>query len=172
MNKLKKIIRTVCPYLAVFAIVWFLSRTVFMLAIIPSSSMENTIQTGDLVLATRYDKKNIERYDIMIFHTIDEPDTYMIKRVIGLPGETIEIMDGKVYVDGVELEDDFILEDMKLADDYYLYEVPEGSYFMLGDNRNNSSDSRYWTNKYVPIGFMDAKAKCILLPFSSIGMLK
>lgn len=133
MSKFLKKIRIVCLCLAVFTIVWFLSRTVFMLAIIPSGSMEYTIQTKDLVLATRYDKNDIERYDIMIFHTIDEPDTYMIKRVIGLPGETIEIMDGKVYADGEELKDDFILEDMELADDYYLYEVPEDSYFMLGD---------------------------------------
>jgi signal peptidase I len=144
---------------------------VIMLNLIPSGSMENTIMTGDLVIATRYDKTNINRYDIMVFIPPDDTSSYYIKRVIGLPGETIVVEDGKVYADGVELDDSFIPEEMKTSGDG-TYEVPEGCYFMLGDNRNHSLDARFWKEKYVPIENMVAKARVIIFPFSDVGSLK
>lgn len=140
-----------------------LFKFVLMFNVIPSSSMESTIMTGDFVIGTRFDAKDIERYDIMVFNAPDEPESYFIKRVIGLPGETIEVRDGKVYADGVELDESFIKEAMDASGDG-TYVVPEECYFMMGDNRNNSSDSRFWNEKYVPLENFVSKAKLVICP--------
>ena len=144
---------------------------VLMLNLIPSGSMENTIMTGDIVVATRYDVDEINRYDVLVFIPPDDSSTYYIKRVIGLPGETILVYNGDVYADGVKLDSSFIPETMGRSGDGE-YVVPDGCYFMMGDNRNHSLDARYWTNKYVPHESIIAKAKYIVFPFTHIGSLK
>lgn len=128
---------------------------------------------GDIVLATRYDtgEDDIKRYDILMFTLSDEPDTTYIKRVIGLPGETVEVKDGRVYTDGVELDDSFTNGPMNRRGDG-TYIVPEGCYFFLGDNRNNSKDSRFWDEKYIPIENIQARAKIIIFPFQNIGLIE
>ena len=143
----KKILKAIGIYIIFAVIVIILFQTVFMLSLIPSSSMEPTIEVNNVVFSTRYDVKedDIERFDILVFIPPDNPDITYIKRVIGLPGETIEVKDGKVYADGVELEDSFIKDSQNHVGDG-VYEVPEGYYFFLGDNRNNSKDSRFWDN--------------------------
>ena len=168
----KKILMALGIY-AVFAIiVLILFHTTFMLSYIPSSSMESTIMTGNVVFSTRYDieEEDLERYDILTFIAPDDPDITYIKRLIGLPGEKIEVKDGKVYADGVELEDSFIKDSQNHVGDG-VYEVPEGCYFFMGDNRNNSKDSRFWNNPYVSVDDIQAKAKCIIFPFSDICSL-
>ncbi len=168
----KKILMALGIY-AVFAIIFIiLFQTVFMLSFIPSGSMEGTIKTNSVVFSTMYDvnEEDLERYDILTFVAPDDPDITYIKRLIGLPGETIEVKEGKVYADGVELDSSFINELQNQAGDG-IYEVPEGCYFFMGDNRNNSNDSRFWDNPYVPIDDIQAKAKCILFPFSNVGSL-
>ena len=142
-----------------------------MLSLIPSSSMADTLLPGDLIISTRYDigMEDIDRYDILIFTLPDEPEQEYIKRVIGLPGETIEIRtNGKVYADDVELDDAFIKEPMEWYDNDNTYVVPEGCYFFLGDNRNHSEDSRYW-GKYVPVENVLAKEKFIIIRLSDFG---
>ena len=168
----KKILKAIGIYIIFAVIVIILFQTVFMLSLIPSSSMEPTIEVNNVVFSTRYDVKeeDIERFDILVFIPPDNPDITYIKRVIGLPGETIEVKDGKVYADGVELEDSFIKDSQNHVGDG-VYEVPEGYYFFLGDNRNNSKDSRFWDNPYVPADDIQAKAKCILFHFADICSL-
>lgn len=143
---------------------------VLMLSFIPSGSMEGTIRTGDVLISSRYDKTDVERYDIMTFIPPDHPEDLYIKRVIGLPGETITVRDGEVYADGVRLDGSFVPEKMGTYGDG-IYEVPEGCYFMLGDNRNHSLDARYWHEKYVPAENMVAKARLTVFPFQNIGSL-
>ncbi len=168
----KKILKAIIIYVILIAIFFVLFQSVFMLSFIPSSSMEGTIQINSVVFSTRYDvdEEDIERFDILVFIPPDNPDITYIKRVIGLPGETIEVKEGKVYADGTELDDSFINGSQNQAGDG-VYEVPEGCYFFMGDNRNNSNDSRFWENPYVPIKDIQAKAKCILFPFSDVGSL-
>lgn len=132
--------------------------------------MENTIMTGDLLIGTRYDRTDISRYDIVVFIPPDEPDEFYIKRVIGLPGETILVEDGKVYADGVLLDDSFIAEDMEIKASQ-TFEVPDGCYFMMGDNRNHSLDSRLWRTKYVPAENIVAKAKLRIYPLNTFGSI-
>lgn len=168
----KKVLIILGVYVFFAIIVLILFNTIFMLSLIPSSSMEHTIEVNNVVFSTRYDVKeeDIERFDILVFVPPDEPDITYIKRVIGLPGESIEVKEGKVYADGVELDDSFIKDSQNQVGDG-VYEVPEGCYFFMGDNRNNSKDSRFWDTPYVPAEDIQAKAKCILFPFSDVGSL-
>ena len=96
---------------------------------------------------------------------------FYIKRVIGLPGETVEVKNGKVYVDGVEMDDSFTNGPMNRRGDG-VYPVPEGCYFFLGDNRNQSKDSRFWKEKYIPIENIQAKAWYIVYPFNRAGHIE
>ena len=133
---------------------------------IPSASMENTIMAGDRVLGFRltYTFSSPERYDVAIFIWPDSdpnakrPD-YYVKRVIGMPGETPEIRNGLVYINGSDtpLRDDFV-KDVPYEENLGPFAIPEGSYFVMGDNRNNSNDSREWMTKYVTEDKMLAKA--------------
>ena len=131
----------------------FITNFIIVNAKVPSGSMENTIMTDDRIIASRltYLFGDPQRGDIVVFKFPDDPQqkTLYVKRIIGLPGETVEIIDGKVYIDGAEepLDDSFTKE--VPVGTYGPFEVPEDSYFMMGDNRNNSSDSRFWENKYV-----------------------
>lgn len=145
-----------------------LFKTVFMLCIIPSASMERTLHIGDILIGTRYDAKKVKRYDVMVFIPPDHPNTYYIKRVIGLPGETITVKDGNVYADGQKLKSSFVNGEMDSSGDG-VYNVPKDHYFMMGDNRNNSEDSRFWAHKYVSIKNMTCHARRIVYPFERFG---
>lgn len=169
MNKFqKKVFIFLLIYAILCATISILFNTVWMLSFIPSESMEDTIRKGDIVIGSRLGtgEQDIKRYDILIFTPLYEADTdTLIKRVIGLPGEVIEIENGKVFADGVELDNDFIKEPQD-DDGDGTYVVPEGCYFFLGDNRNNSYDSRFWDEPYIPFDNIKAKAKYIVFPFS------
>lgn len=119
---------------------------------VPSGSMENTIMTNDRVIGSRlsYLLGEPKRGDIVIFRFPDNEKIYYVKRVIGLPGDTVDIHDGHVYLNGSDtpLEEPYIREDM-IQEPPMHFEVPEDSYFMLGDNRNYSADARVWRNTYV-----------------------
>lgn len=166
-SKIRSFLKILIPYIVVLAIVLILFNYVLMLNYIPSGSMEPTIMTGDILVSTRYDADEIERYDIVVFKAVNE-DVYYIKRVIGLPGETITVENGSVYADGVELDSSYINGVMDGSGDG-IYIVPEDGYFVMGDNRNNSNDSRFWGS--VPSANIVAKAKFIVFPLSSIGSL-
>ncbi len=132
-----------------FVISLFLKETVVASAYVPTSSMEDTVMTGSRIMINRlaYLMEEPKRGDIVAFYAPDEPQTIYLKRIMGLPGETIEGYNGVVYIDGLPLFHDYTSQ--KLEQDFGPFEVPEGCYFMMGDNRNNSWDSRYWKNTYV-----------------------
>lgn len=143
-------------YILLGIMIVLLFHFVFSLNYIPSASMENTIMTGDMVFGIRFGMDDINRYDIITFDAPDDPSITYVKRVIGLPGETVTIKNGYVYVDGEKMDDSFIFEPMNSNEDG-TYVVPEKCYFMMGDNRNNSLDSRFWENKYVPADTITSK---------------
>lgn len=159
------IVAAVC--VAVFVNSFILSNTR-----IPTGSMENTIMCGNRLFGNRlaYKFEKPSRGDIIIFKFPDDPTgkTNYIKRVIGLPGETVNIVDGIVYIDGKKLEEDYLKETP--FDSYGPYEVPDKSYFVLGDNRNNSNDARFWENTYVPEDKIVAKA--VLKYWPNIKLVK
>lgn len=154
-SKLRETIDFCLPMVIAIIIVIILKSFVFANAVVPTGSMLNTIQKNDRIIASRlaYLDEDPARYDIVIFKYPDDESQYFVKRIIGLPGETIEIIDGVVYITQtngitVQAEDDFITN-CKPNGDFGPYKVPDDSYFMLGDNRNSSKDSRYWSNQYV-----------------------
>jgi signal peptidase I len=164
-----------CEWAAAFAefflpaiAVFMLFSSVFLVAIVPSGSMEGTLLVGDTVFGTRYNGEEIERYDVMVFVPPDDEDSLYVKRVIGLPGDTVDIVSGIVYVNGEETRTDFLLEEQKIEADMH-FEVPENCYFMMGDNRNYSYDSRYWPTPYVPVENMVGHPFFIIYPFDRLG---
>ncbi len=144
----------------VVIVVFVVLRFVIINATVPSGSMENTIMTKDRLIGFRFSYwfSEPERGDIVLFkYPVDESVTY-IKRMIGLPGETVDIRDGKIYIDGsdIPLVEDYLPEEWYWENDGLHYEVPEGCYFVLGDNRNNSADSRVWAQEALYAGVADS----------------
>ena len=152
---LSEIISFLIPIAIAIVIALVLKQFVFANAVVPTGSMLDTIQIKDRIIASRlaYNNNDPERYDIVLFYYPDDESQIYVKRVIGLPGETVQIVNGVVYVtkpDGeiTQLNDDFVTTEVPTGD-YGPYTVPENSYFMLGDNRNHSADSRFWENQFV-----------------------
>lgn len=154
-----EIMSWVVPIVLAVALALFLNNYIIVNATVPTGSMENTIMTGTRLMGSRlaYRSSEPQRGDIIVFKfPCDESENY-IKRLIGLPGETVEIKDGKIYIDGstTPLEEDYLKEEWVIANDGFVFEVPKGHYLMLGDNRNNSLDSRYWADKALARGLAD-----------------
>ncbi len=149
----KEVLEWLKIILSAAAIAFILNTCIIANSQVPSGSMENTIMTNDRVIGSRLSYRffgDPQRGDIVIFRFPDNEKIYYVKRIIGLPGETVDIVDGKVYIDGSEtpLDEPYIREPM-IPEAPMHFEVPEGSYFMMGDNRNYSSDARRWQNTYV-----------------------
>lgn len=160
-NLKKEVISWIKVCLSAVIIAWVVSNFIIMNAYIPSASMENTLTEGDRLIGFRlaYLFDEPERFDVVMFKFPDDESKDYIKRVIGLPGETVTIKEGKVYInDSTEPLDEPYLKAEPLAIGDGVYEVPENCYFMLGDNRNSSKDSRLWNNKYVQKDKILAKA--------------
>ena len=151
-NNLKEILSWVYVIGMAAIIAFVLNTFIIANSKIPSESMENTIMTGDRVVGFRlsYLFSEPKRGDIIIFKFPDDEKFYYVKRIIGEPGDIIDIKDGKIYLNNSDtpLVEDYIKEEMVPEPDMH-FEVPEDSYFCMGDNRNNSADSRRWQNKYV-----------------------
>lgn len=152
MNK-KSVIKEVMDWILVLVIAAFIAivinNFVIVNCVVPSASMEQTIMTGDRAIGFRlaYLLDDPERGDIVIFKYPDDENVLYIKRVIGMPGDTVELKDGILYINGEAYSEDYLGSiDMN---SYGPYKVPDDSYLMLGDNRANSKDSRFWNHTYV-----------------------
>lgn len=152
-NKIiKELLWWVRTVIIAYVLTFTLNHTLIVNASVTSGSMEGTIMTGSRIFGSRlsYAVHAPERFDIIMFKfPDDETADPFLKRVIGLPGEKVEIIDGKVYINDSKtpLDDSFVNGEPR--GDYGPFYVPADSYFVLGDNRNNSHDSKNWINKYV-----------------------
>ena len=169
----KELFQWVLVIIGAVILAFLIDTFVIVNAQIPSGSMENTIMTGDRVFGNRlaYKFSDPERFDIIIFKYPDDESQLFIKRIIGLPGETVEIHDGNIYINGSDtpLEDVDIKEPMEGS--FGPYTVPEGCYFVMGDNRNNSRDSRYWENTFVSEDAILGKAVLRYWPLNKMKFL-
>lgn len=173
---LKEIISWLFYFVAAVAIALFLKTFVIINATVPTGSMENTIMPGDCIMGFRlaYTFSEPQRGDIIIFKYPDDETQKYVKRIIGLPGDTVTIEDGEIYINGsaTPYQESYLKEAWIIATGPYEFEVPEDSYLVLGDNRNDSKDARYWSNSYVSKDEIIGKAEFVYFPFSRLGVLK
>ncbi|HMD39882.1 MAG TPA: signal peptidase I [Candidatus Acidoferrum sp.] len=154
----ERIKREVIAWMWVILIFLLINGTLGQARVIPSGSMENTLLIGDHLIMSRvgYDAgvpftnwhvplwRNPRRQQIVIFRSLVPPDaTDVIKRVIGLPGETVDIHDGAVWINGQKLEEKYTTGPTEPYQMHTPYKVPENCYFVMGDNRGDSFDSRF-----------------------------
>lgn len=159
----------------VVGITFFIITFVGQRTYVSGSSMENTLSHGDNLIVDKitYRFSDPKRYDIIVFPFRHEENVYYIKRIIGLPGETIQIQDGSIYINGEILSESYGREVMKSAG---LAEDPitlgEGEYFVLGDNRNDSMDSRDPGVSTIHRDKIIGRAWVRIWPLDEIGVLK
>jgi signal peptidase I len=148
-----------------FLIITFIVQAFY----IPSGSMRPTLKPGDRIFVNKfiYRFKDPERFDIIVFKYPVNPRKKFIKRVIGLPGDTVEIKSGNVYINAKQIEEDYTLD--QGYSDYQKVKISPKNYFVLGDNRNNSEDSRFWG--FVPRKNVVGKALFRFWPLNRIGLV-
>jgi len=167
---------------------------VFQAFKIPTGSMEDNLKVGDHIIVNKFiygpfssaplagllPLRDIRRGDIIVFRYPLQPDTDYVKRVIGMPGDTVEVRDKKVSVNGQQLDEPYVIhkdpavypaqqalpEPYRSRDQFGPYTVPDGQYFAMGDNRDRSSDSRYWGT--VPRSMIKGKAFMVYWSYRSI----
>ncbi|HEU4963509.1 MAG TPA: signal peptidase I [Bacilli bacterium] len=144
----------------------------FAIFMVDGESMWPTLNNTERLVVNKivYDLHKPEYNDIIVFKYPGDTTKDYVKRVIGLPGDTIEIKDYKVYRNGEELHESFIAEPTSVGEGN-TYKVPEGTMFVMGDNRNHSKDSREATVSYVPFDLLIGRAEVVWWPFSAFRVL-
>lgn len=172
-QELKSILYTV---LITVAVVFLLKAYIIINATVPTGSMENTILPGDNILGLRiaYLLEEPKRGDVIFFYFPDDETQKYVKRIIGLPGEKVVIKEAKIYIDDSEipLEEEYLKEEWLNGAGPYEFQIPEGCYFVLGDNRNGSADARYWRNPFVSEEKIIGKAVFTYYPFDRWGFVE
>ena len=164
-EKAIKTIKELLPYIITIIVVLLFKHFLFAPIRVNGDSMYSTLKDKDIMILNKvnYRFNKINRFDIVV---VDADYEYLIKRVIGLPGEKVEVKNNKLYINGKFIKQDF---KYKKTDDF-TYKIPKGEYFVMGDNRTNSLDSRYFgsfkRNKIL------GKTNYIIFPFSRIGRKK
>ena len=158
--------------IVVAVVLAFLIRQfVVELYIVDGPSMRPTLQSQQRLVVNKfiYRFRAPEKGEILVFQYPRDPSRDFIKRVIATPGDTVEIKDGRVLVNDQVLSEDYILE--KTRGDYPKSTVPEGTVFVMGDNRNNSEDSRFADVGFVPDALIKGKAVLVFWPLSELKSL-
>ena len=177
MKKLMKEILSTSLYLLIVLIVTYLMiHYVGQRTQVQGESMEPTLSNGDNLIVDKitYRFNDPQRFDIIVFPFKYKEDTYYIKRIIGLPGETVQIStDGIIYINGEELREGYGKEViLDPGNAYSPITLDEDEYFVLGDNRNNSSDSRSTSVGLISRDAIVGRAWLRIWPFSEWGILK
>ena len=158
------------PYI-IIVIVVVLIRTFIMTPVkVNGASMNNTLKDGDILILNKLDKK-FERFDIVV---INLGNTKIVKRIIGLQGESVSYENDILYIDGQPLTDvsEDITDDFSLESLYGYTYLPDDYYFVMGDNRNNSSDSRDYRIGIIPKSKIEGTTSIRIFPFTKIGSFK
>ncbi len=159
-----KVIKEVIPYIVIVVVVVLIRTFIITPVRVDGDSMKNTLKNGDILLL--YKLSSIDRFDIIVLDE-EKDNEKIIKRVIGLPGETVAIKKGKIYINDKVIDDDYAYGE---TTDYNKVTLKDDEYFILGDNRLISKDSRY----FGPIKDNEIKGKIVfrLFPFTKIGTVQ
>lgn len=175
---MKEIIKELAGWLLyivlIIAFTWFVVTFVGQRTEVSGSSMETTLSDKDQLIVDKmtYRFRDPKRYDIVVFPYQYQDNTYYIKRIIGLPGETVQILSGMVYIDGMRLDEHYgneMMENPGIAEEPLT--LDENEYFVLGDNRNNSSDSRASDGGLIHRKDLIGRAWIRVWPLSQIGVI-
>lgn len=154
-------------------VVVVLFRGVFQLAFVPSGSMESTIPTNSLLIAWRLpylvSDPAVERGDVAVFWD-EEMSKILVKRVVGLEGESVSFAGGYTYINGQKLAEDY-LPQQGITESDAAFQVPEDSFFVMGDNRTGSWDSRFLTQPYIPLHAVQGRA-LVCIPLKQITLFE
>lgn len=163
-------------YLAVVLVVTFIIvNYVGVRTEVVGTSMTPTLENGDQLIVEKvsYYFTEPQRYDIIVFPYPEDPKKHYIKRIIGLPGETVQIINGYVYINGELLDEHYgneVMNNAGVASEPVV--LGDDEYFVLGDNRNNSEDSRYAAVGNIKRSDISGRAWLRIWPFDSFGLLK
>ncbi len=175
---MKEIIKELSGWLLyivlIIALTWTVVIFVGQRTEVSGSSMETTLSDKDQLIVDKmtYRFRDPKRYDIVVFPYQYQDNTYYIKRIIGLPGETVQILSGMVYIDGMRLDEHYgneIMQNPGIAEEPLI--LGEDEYFVLGDNRNNSSDSRASDVGLIHRKDLIGRAWIRVWPLSQIGVI-
>lgn len=174
-NTAKEILSMVVYIAFVLLLTFLVVRYVGQRTQVEGDSMQNTLYNKDQLIVDKisYRFRDPERFDIIVFPFQYKENTYYIKRIIGLPGETVQILDGDIYINGEVLEEDYGKETMVVSG-RAVNEIQLGDdeYFVLGDNRNHSEDSRFEEVGNIKRSDIIGRAFIRIWPFSRFGLLK
>ena len=166
-DKMKKIIKEIYPYIIIIVCVVLFRTFIATPVRVDGSSMDHTLHNNDILILNKLDK-NFDRFDVVV---INVNGSKLVKRIIALPGENIEYKDNKLYINGKKMEDaskrrtlDFSLEEL-----YDIKKIPSNYYFVMGDNRGNSLDSRDYRVGLINKKDIIGTTKLRLFPFNKIG---
>lgn len=167
------VIKAIVDIIVIVCVAFLMVNFFFDNTSITGHSMNNTLKNNDVMLVNKvaYKYRDPKRYDVIIFKpNIGNVSDYYTKRIIGLPGETVQIIEGKVYIDGEALKDDVIDEVIFNAGNASKpIKLGYNEYFVLGDNRNNSDDSRFSNVGFVKYEDIVGMPWFVVYPFSSFG---
>ena len=165
MEKFKKIVKEYIGYVIAIIVILLIKTFIASPIIVSGDSMDPTLLNGDMMILTKfsYYTSKIERFDIVV---VDHRDTLIIKRVIGLPGDTVKCIDNTLYINDKVYVENYLDEGTKTTD-FETEVIPEGHYYVLGDNREVSLDSR--TIGLVKESQIEGKATLTIFPFNRWG---
>lgn len=172
----------------IIALFFFVQKMIAAPFQVIGNSMFDTLHDGEYIVVSKleYLFGDPQRGDIVVFHPPQHKEEYYIKRVIGIPGDKVELKGGEVFVNGILIKESYLREGLKTClvahmrdcdEDDRSYEVPEGKYFVMGDNRSGSSDSRAWydsNNKpepFVDLDQIQGKTRVVLYPLPEIRLM-
>ena len=168
---IKKIIKELYPYVVIIIVVVLFRMFIATPVRVNGASMESALKDGDILILNKLDT-NYERFDVVVINAkINGVKSKLVKRVIGLPGENIEYKNNELYINGKVVEDVSIARtsNFTLKDLYDMEKIPKDYYFVMGDNRNNSSDSRDYRVGLIKKDKIVGTTTIRLFPFNKIG---
>lgn len=171
MSKFKGLKDTIIALLLGFVVAKVIIPLFLIVGYVPSGSMIPTLEIKDRLICTNAFWHTLEHGDIVVFKpNIEEgSDSYFIKRLIGEPGDKIKIQHGKVFRNGEELEEPYVQSSLDYSGSFT---VPKDKYFVLGDNRGDSLDARFWENPFIGKDQIDYVANLRIYPFNKMTIFK